>query len=381
MTTLDRLDQPSATNIQSHPPNHTRQTRSVPAMSDQITTSESVTESEATSTDRRALLRKLALGGAGAAAGVVLLNNGTASAADGGNLLLGSDAAQTANNTTTTPTIIDNTPTTTPTSGPSALSVGGYVPPADSPFPAGVGGYGDPSLPNGVHGSTTAKNGLGVIAANLSPSAATATEKAPAALAVSATHGPQVKFVLQPTAVTGPTPGVHDPSELYVDKDGTLWFTVPAPTTADPDAVRFVKLAGMTTAGSYNPIDPQRAYDSRQPNYTEKGVMAPKTNRVISVADGHSANGTVTLADAVPAGATAVQINVTAANMTGPNFLSVTAGDVTSTETSLLNWSAGNVQIANSITVPVDATRQINVFCGDQTGSTDVIIDVFGYYL
>jgi hypothetical protein len=72
---------------------------------------------------------------------------------------------------------------------------------------------------------------------------------------------------------------------------------------------------------------------------------------------------------------------VTAANMTAPNFLSVTAGDKTSTNTSLLNWSPGDIQIANSITVPVDADRQINVFCGDQTGSTDVIIDVFGYYL
>jgi hypothetical protein len=107
--------------------------------------------------------------------------------------------------------------------------------------------------------------------------------------------------------------------------------------------------------------------------------MAPNTSRVISVADGHDANGSVTLADAVPVGAVAVLINVTAAQTTGPNFLSVTAGDATSTQTSLLNWTAGNV--ANSITVPVDASRQIKVFCGDQIGSAHVIIDVFGYYL
>jgi hypothetical protein len=29
----------------------------------------------------------------------------------------------------------------------------------------------------------------------------------------------------------------------------------------------------------------------------------------------------------------------------------------------------------------VNAKREIKVFCGDQTGSTDVIVDVFGYYL
>jgi hypothetical protein len=49
------------------------------------------------------------------------------------------------------------------------------------------------------------------------------------------------------------------------------------------------------------------------------------------------------------------------------------------TETSVLNWSTAN--IANSITVPVDASRQIKVFCGGQVGSAHVIIDVFGYYL
>ena len=135
-------------------------------------------------------------------------------------------------------------------------------------------------------------------------------------------------------AVTGPTPGKHVAGELYVDKDGTLWFTVPAPTTADATVVRFVKLAGTPTSGSFHAIDPQRAYDSRQAGYTPcKGLMAPNTNRVISVADGHATDsGTVTPANVVPAGATAVQINVTAANMTGPNFLSVTAGDKTSTE-------------------------------------------------
>ena len=185
-------------------------------------------------------------------------------------------------------------------------------------------------------------------------------------------------------AVAGPTPGDHVAGELYVDLNGTLWFTVPAPTTADATAVRFVKLAGTPTAGSFHAIDPQRAYDSRQAAYPAalRGQMGPNSNRVISVADGHATEGgAVTTANVVPVGATAVQINVTAANMTAPNFLSVTAGDKASTNTSLLNWSPGDIQIANSITVPLDATRQIKVFNGNQAGSTDVIIDVFGYYL
>jgi hypothetical protein len=337
-------------------------------MSDTTATPET-TDTELTPNDRRALLRKLAIGGAGAAAGAVLLSNGRVSAAP-------ANLQTESTNPTVAPTIIDYTPGATPTEGPSAFSAGGYVPPSNSPFPAGVGGYGDSSIPNGVHGSTTAPAGFGVVAANLSPAAAAATDPVPTAQAVASPNG--AHLLLLAGGVAGPAAGKHVAGEVYVDKDGTLWFTVPTATAGE---VRFVKLAGTPTSGAYHAINPQRAYDSRQPNYTVKGVMAPNTSRVISVADGHSANGTVTLANAVPAGATAVQINVTAANMTGPNFLSVTSGDVTSTETSLLNWGPGDIQIANSITVPVNAKREIKVFCGNQTGSTDVIVDVFGYYL
>ncbi|HSP30293.1 MAG TPA: hypothetical protein VLN74_17210, partial [Ilumatobacteraceae bacterium] len=270
------------------------------------------------------------------------------------------------------------------TAGASSLSVAGAVPAADAVVPAQVGGYGNADVANGLHGSTVNAAGFGVVAANLaaSPAAGNTTDAVPTALALASLGGAHVRFVPLAGAVTGPTPGDHVAGEMYVDKDGTLWFTVPAPTTTDATAVRFVKLAGGTTTGSFHAIDPQRAYDSRQPAYAVKGVMAPNTNRVISVADGHNTNGgAVTTANVVPVGATAVQINVTAANMTAPNFLSVTAGDKTSTNTSLLNWSPGDIQIANSITVPLDAEREIRVYCGNQTGSTDVIIDVFGYYL
>ncbi len=320
--------------------------------------------------DRRALLRRLAIGGAGAAAGAALLSNASASAANGDSV----DAGGTVE--ASLPTIIVYSPAGTPTEGPSGFSAGGYVPPADSPFPAGVGGYGDDTVTNGVHGSTTAPGGFGVVAANLSPAAAAATDPVPTAQAVASPNG--AHMLLLAGGVAGPTAGKHVAGEVYVDAEGTLWFTVPTDTA---DVVRFVKLAGTSTAGAYHPIDPQRAYDSRQPNYAETGQMEPNSTRVISVADGHSANGTVTIADVVPAGATAVQINLTAANMTDPNFLSVAAGDTESTEASLLNWGPGDVQIANSITIPIDTERQIKVFCGNQTGSTDVIVDVFGFYL
>ncbi len=340
-------------------------------MSDTTITPE---HTEDTPNERRALLRKLAIGGAGAAAGAVLLKTA---------LRPPPAAPSTPRPPTLTiaPTIVDyNGPALAADKGQSVFSAGGYAPDANSPYPAGVAGYGDATVPNGLHGSTTAAAGFGVVAANLSAAAAAATDPVPTAQAVASPNG--AHMLLLAGSKSGPAAGKHVAGEVYVDKDGTLWFTVPTATAGE---VRFVKLAARTRPrpGAFHAINPQRVYDSRQPGYPAalQGVMAPNTSRVISVADGRNASGTVTLANAVPAGATAVQINLTADGTTGPNYLAVTAGNVTTSETSVLNWNGVGVQIANSITVPVDKDRQIRVYCGNQPGSTHAIVDVFGYYI
>jgi len=337
------------------------------------------TESPATqeSTDRRAMLRKMAIGGAGAAVAVTALGR-TVEAGDQAGTQVDGNAVELGEiNTATSPTILVTDPAATVTAGPSAFSVSNAAPAGTAPFPANVGGYGNPDYVNGVHGSTTVGTGFGVVAANLAPAAA-AGAPTTKALAISST-GAHVLFV--PGALAGPASGTHVAGELYVDKDGTLWFTVPAPTTAAPNAVRFVQLAGTAGSGAFHAIAPQRAYDSRIAAYTPNGPLAPNTSRVVSVANGHNAAGAVSLANAVPAGATAVEINLTAADPTDKNFLAVAPGDATATSTSLLNWNLGVTQIANSITVKLDASLQIKVFCGDQAGSTHFIVDVFGYYL
>jgi hypothetical protein len=331
--------------------------------------------------DRRAMLRKLAIGGAGAAIGAVALSK-TAEAGDQAGTQINGNAVELGEvNTATSPTIIDVTPAAPLTAGASAFSAGGYVPTGMSPFAAAVGGYGDATIPNGVHGSTTVGTGHGVVAASLAPASAPAAAAPNGALAVASANGAQVVFLTLPGAVAGPTPGVHAAGELYKDLNGTLWFTIPAPTPTNANAVRFVELAGTTASGSFHAITPQRAYDSRIAAYTPNGLLAPNQSRVVSVANGHNAAGAVTLANAVPAGATAVEINLTAADPTDRNFLAVAPGDATATSTSLVNWNLGVTQIANSITVKLDAARQIKVFCGDQAGSTQFIVDVFGYYL
>ncbi len=160
-----------------------------------------------------------------------------------------------------------------------------------------VGGYGSALVPNGLHGSTTEAAGFGVVAANSAPSGGTG-----------ATGGRCGR------TPAGRPAGTHVAGELYVDKDGTLWFSVP--TAPGATTVKFVQLAATTTSGAFHAIAPQRAYDSRLAAYTPNGLLAPNTSRVVSVKDGHNAAGAVNLVDAVPVGATAVEINLTAADPT-----------------------------------------------------------------
>ncbi len=147
---------------------------------------------------------------------------------------------------------------------------------------------------------------------------------------------------------------------------GDLWFCVQRGT---PGLWR--KLAGPTTAGAFHAIEPQRVYDSRLlgPRF------APNSNRIVSVA-----SSTAGATDVVPSGATAVTFNLTAADTTGPNFLSVVPGDAATFTTSTVNFPGG-FDVANASVVKLDAERQIRVFCGDQAGSAHTIVDITGYYL
>ena len=332
--------------------------------------------------NRRTWLKNVALGAAGATAGAMAFGKNASAGDSAGTQIDGNATELGETNTSAAPTIIDYTgPAIDPETGagPSLFSVGATVPAVDAVFPASLGGYGDDDVVHGVHGSTTNPLGYGVIAANLTSVAATGTEPAPKGLAVASMHGSQIQFVQLADAVSGPTTGTHVPGELYADLDGTLWFAVPA--TPGGTGVRWVKLAGTTSAGAFHAITPSRAYDSRKTAYTLNGPLAPNTNRVVSLADSHTTEGVLITADVVPEGATAAEVNVTVSSPTDKNFIAVTAGDTMTTATSLQNWDTGVTQIANSVTVPLDATRQIRVYMGDQAGSADVIVDVFGFYL
>lgn len=176
-------------------------------------------------------------------------------------------------------------------------------------------------------------------------------------------------------SATLPTTGYKGQFRVH---DGNLYFCV-AHTGLFGQNAKWRRIAGPTAAGSFHAISPVRVYDSRQSWATPNGVLAPNTNVTVSVATAYGNDGTAT-ANVVPAGATAVAYNATVSGATGGNYLAITPGDATTFTASALNFSAG-VDVANASVVKLDSSRQIKVFCGDQSGSTHVLIDIVGYYL
>src|SRR6185295_3460426 len=139
-----------------------------------------------------------------------------------------------------------------------------------------------------------------------------------------------------------------------------------------------VPVVGTDAGTVFHPITPVRAYDSRLAGYPVNGPIPNNSNRVVDISAGHDlATGAVTLADAVPAGATAITYNLTTDQSTTVGFVAITPGDAATFATSALNLNG--TPLANGGTVAIAADRTVKVFVGGG-GSTQVIIDVTGYY-
>lgn len=176
-------------------------------------------------------------------------------------------------------------------------------------------------------------------------------------------------------AATGPAPSVSatgSTGTIARDASGALWYCYAAD--------RWQRLGGPTTAGAFVPVTPFRVYDSREPA-PEPGRISAGQNRLVSVKDARSLeDGSITISNAVPAGASAVAFNVTVVNTAIRGFLYVADGGATEVGASTINWSSDGLVVANSAIVKISASRQVKVFCGG-LGSTDFIIDIAGYYL
>ena len=166
----------------------------------------------------------------------------------------------------------------------------------------------------------------------------------------------------------------HQRGELDTDSNGDLWYCAVSGT---PGTWR--KIGGPSTAGSFHAIVPARVYDSRSPAPLQGQLSA--ASRLVSVANGRDLiSGAIVLANVVPAGATAISVNVTVTNTTGGGFLVVNPGGNTTVTSSSINWFAAGQTFANGIIAAINANREVTVIAGS-SGSADFILDVTGYYL
>jgi hypothetical protein len=124
--------------------------------------------------------------------------------------------------------------------------------------------------------------------------------------------------------------------------------------------------AAITATSAYTAVSPTRVLDSRI-GLGVPGKLSTGSSFVLDI-------GGVA---PVPAGASAVVLNVTATNADGPGFVSAWPADKTRPTTSVINFESVGQTIANLVTVPMDAAGGVAFFA--QTG-VDLIADVQGYY-
>lgn len=140
-----------------------------------------------------------------------------------------------------------------------------------------------------------------------------------------------------------------------------------------PQANLVVDLTGTysTTAGlSFAPIVPQRIADTRAASGKPYAGKPIGQNGVLKVQ----------LPANAPTGVKGVVVNLTVPSTTAidGSFLTLYRSDISRPTTSNINFTKASVVAFNQATVAVDDTRSFSVF--NAYGTSDVIIDVMGYY-
>ncbi|MHB1527013.1 MAG: beta strand repeat-containing protein [Candidatus Dormibacteria bacterium] len=130
--------------------------------------------------------------------------------------------------------------------------------------------------------------------------------------------------------------------------------------------------ATSTTSGTYVSVTPTRIADTRANSGQAYAGQTLGAGGMLQVQVPTSL---------VPAGASAVVLNVTAVDPTAAGFISVLPGGETlptgSSLVSNLNFAAG-VIVPNQVTVGLSTTGTVEIY--NYTGSTNVVVDVAGYY-
>ncbi|WP_329565297.1 PKD domain-containing protein [Kitasatospora sp. NBC_01266] len=121
----------------------------------------------------------------------------------------------------------------------------------------------------------------------------------------------------------------------------------------------------LSSGSRFTPLTPARLVDTR--NGDTGGKLGPDSTRNIKVAG----------SGGVPANATAVILNLTGTDATETTHLDVAPSGTSGYGASNLNPVPGQDR-ANQVIVPLGPDGSINVY--NHAGSTDIVLDVFGYY-
>ena len=186
------------------------------------------------------------------------------------------------------------------------------------------------------------------------------------ALTVTATQADAVGNVVAYSGATVPptsnvnlTPGRTQANLVLVKPTGgTVSFKVNGGPTH-----LVVDVSGYTPAGSaFTAVGPNRLADSRTATGLKQGPVSGAVN--------------VTMPATLPAGTTAVLLNVTATDATGAGFVSAYPAGQPQPATSNVNYDSG-VTGANLVLVPVGANNSVTLFVGG-TG-VNLVVDISGY--
>jgi outer membrane protein assembly factor BamB len=137
------------------------------------------------------------------------------------------------------------------------------------------------------------------------------------------------------------------------------------------------------SAGSTDVVVDLEGYFS-PPSGTAGGEVALTPARIADTRSGSALGAGASMdiqvasAGGVPAtGFSAAVLNVTVTNTTAASFLTVWPQGATRPTASNVNWVAGQT-VPNRVIVPVSSTGNVSVY--NQFGTTDVIVDVSGYF-
>jgi hypothetical protein len=197
---------------------------------------------------------------------------------------------------------------------------------------------------------------------------------------------------LVPSGSGPPTTGTHAVGEFFVDENGAVFVCTAAPGTWN--TVSFSAGAGFTA------LNPTRVCDTRAGtgpggnvqanplNVYSGQTMPPFSDLTVLVAGAIGPNGSQQTV--VPSTATAVVLNVAVVNFSAPGNFTVYPADLATPPTAAnLNWPGpqpdGLAALSNSVTVRIGNPSGDNAHRGVKihnasAGTTDVVVDVAGYY-